>query len=129
MWVKKSSKEINKSFRKDAHKNALFWAVVLMSATAFLIKTGYNKWRSSSFDPIPWDSFFKTTPIILTIGILVYIVGFMLYKRKPVNSLRICIKCEQTYNSPTAKCTCGGQLYFIKELKWVEDNSNINASP
>jgi cell division protein FtsW (lipid II flippase) len=127
MWVRKTPEELKKSYCIKAINIASFWSIALMFFIGILVKTGYQKYAARSYNPISWDCFIGKVPVIFILGMITFVVIFLRYRNRRINNQRMCIYCEEIINDRKVRCECGGEVYFISDLKWLEESEEAKA--
>lgn len=128
MWVKLDEKTIELNDKEVAPKNRknafIFSCVILVLLTAttiFKYRTGLTSELSAR--PYSWEEIFEFLPPWIGFFIIVFFISWIVMTRVLDNEYKkdfICIKCEKLYKEKVQTCNCGGEVFSLNEVEWIE---------
>jgi hypothetical protein len=129
MWIKKDEQELI-SINKKYKINWILYSCIFFSLfifVFFLIKfSGIGTKQGITIsEPLTWQESIKQIPVDICFTLLLtLIVHFSLKNNEKTDKQTvICDKCNAVSKSNVSnKCHCGGELFNIDLMKWIEDD-------
>ncbi len=130
MWVKKSQIQLLREESKlkilAGIKSSAMWIFVWIIVFIF----GYD-YRRLTYNLIKIEDLVFVFASLVIGLIIFYAIGYKFdWVRTDFRTVLICIKCEKIYTKKEAisnKCDCGGQVYNVKAIKWI-DHKEVEKS-
>ena len=121
MWVKRNEFDLSMERESNARGFAAFASFFLPVVVAVSDKLGISKFRS--LDPLSWGEIFDRLHVYAIWGVGAYLVVYIYFRRKRLNSERFCIECEKIVRAANVEtCSCGGKVDFLSDYKYVESD-------
>jgi ribosomal protein L37E len=118
MWTKRTPAEIveaRRDRRRHRVKGAIFVGVLVTVGTT--LSFGWIEAAPRGRFLVPVDELLGRLPMTIIFGLVAGLLGFRFGGKK---TTVVCSKCGRVdYAGDTKRCSCGGRLEDIEEMKWV----------